>query len=399
MKKLFLLFFLFVFSQSGKAQLTWTVYDTSNSGIPSNLIRGIAEDASGNIWVSTNRGIGKFDGTNWTVYDASNSQLPSNDCNGIADEGDTIWICTTGGFAKFDGTNWTIYNSIFVTCLTIDGNGNKWVGSYFNGVGKFDGTSWTVYDTGNSGLPQNLIRGIAVEPSGIAWFATGNYGGLAKLDGTIWTVYDTSNSGIPDNRTNGISIDNYGNKWVSTQNGLGKFNDTTWTVYDTSNSGLTSNFVLGVRFDLSNNKWIAGGGLGLSILINDSDWIIYDSSNSPIIGSVASIFISNSTRWIGSGYFGLYKLEGDVRVNELEKTKVLIEVYPNPFSVSATLKITTSLKNGILFLYDVLGNEQRSTHIFNSEAKIEKGNLHNGIYFYKIISDGILAGTGKIIVQ
>ncbi len=57
----------------------WTVYNTSNSGLPDNYVSSIAIDGSGNKWIGTwHGGLAKFDGTNWTVYNTSNSGLPDN---------------------------------------------------------------------------------------------------------------------------------------------------------------------------------------------------------------------------------------------------------------------------------------------------------------------------------
>jgi ligand-binding sensor domain-containing protein len=62
-------------------------------------------------------GLAKFDGVNWTVYNTSNSGLPDNDVTAIAiDGGGNKWIGTYGGgLAKFDGVNWTVYN--ILACL------------------------------------------------------------------------------------------------------------------------------------------------------------------------------------------------------------------------------------------------------------------------------------------
>ena len=62
----------------------WTVYDTTNSGLPSNVVWAIAIDGSGNKWIGTRGGLAEFDGTNWTVYNTSNSGLPDNWVEAIA---------------------------------------------------------------------------------------------------------------------------------------------------------------------------------------------------------------------------------------------------------------------------------------------------------------------------
>jgi ligand-binding sensor domain-containing protein len=79
--------------------VNWTVYNTSNSGLPSNYIRALAIDEKGNIWIGTaSQGLVKFDGKNWTVYKRSNSGLPDNNVTAIAIDGrGNKWIATGAG--------------------------------------------------------------------------------------------------------------------------------------------------------------------------------------------------------------------------------------------------------------------------------------------------------------
>jgi hypothetical protein len=82
----------------------WTVFNTANSGLPSNLIWPIVVDAYDDIWIGTyNSGLTMFDGSNWTVYNTSNSDLPDNTINCLAiDASADIWIATqSGGLAVY----------------------------------------------------------------------------------------------------------------------------------------------------------------------------------------------------------------------------------------------------------------------------------------------------------
>ena len=82
----------------------WIVYNTGNSGLPSNYVFCLAFDAPGNLWIGTGqffayggRGLAKFDGESWTVYDTANSGLPSDYVNSLAiGEQGNIWIGTAG---------------------------------------------------------------------------------------------------------------------------------------------------------------------------------------------------------------------------------------------------------------------------------------------------------------
>jgi len=67
----------------------FVIYASWNSGLPDNDVEAITIDGSGNKWIGTHGGLAKFDGTNWTVYNWSNSPLPSNEvyCLGSAENG------------------------------------------------------------------------------------------------------------------------------------------------------------------------------------------------------------------------------------------------------------------------------------------------------------------------
>ncbi len=104
-----------------------------------------------------------------------------NDVRAVAVEGNYIWVGTEGGLVKLDKTtgNMTFYNRSnsglpdnWVLAIAIDGQGNKWIGTWWGGLAKFDGVNWTVYNTSNSGLPDNWVRAIAIDGQGNKWIGT-----------------------------------------------------------------------------------------------------------------------------------------------------------------------------------------------------------------------------------
>lgn len=83
-----------------------------------------------------------------------------------------------------------------------------------------------------------------------------------------------------------------------------------------------------------------------------------------------------------------------------EKTEV--KIYPNPFLYSATIEIKNAelrIKNLELKIYDVLGREVKQQKISQSTFQIQRENLPNGIYFYKIVNDKVSYSQGKFIIQ
>ncbi|MEO0075038.1 MAG: hypothetical protein ABIK31_02885 [candidate division WOR-3 bacterium] len=80
---------------------TFVNRNTSNSGIPSNVINRVFVD-SGRIFVATTSGLGvsSDNGLTFTVYNiTSNPALPSNVINDVEVNGSTVYVATTNGLA------------------------------------------------------------------------------------------------------------------------------------------------------------------------------------------------------------------------------------------------------------------------------------------------------------
>jgi len=116
----------------------------------------------------------------------------------IVDDGDYLWVGTGGGdlvklnkatgdFIVYDKWNSPLPDD-YVPAIAIDGDGNKWIGTWGGGLAKFDGVNWTVYNTSNSGLPYNWVYAIAIDGQGNKWIGT--YGGLAVYrEGGVIKLY------------------------------------------------------------------------------------------------------------------------------------------------------------------------------------------------------------------
>ncbi len=182
-------------------------------------INNLAIDANDNKWVSFgNFGLGIFDGINWVVYNTGNSGLPSDSviCTGF-DLAGNAWIGTKEGAVFKSGTNWTLFDtgnsglpSNEITAVLVNGP-VKWFGTK-NGLVKFDGTTWNVFSTSNSGLPNDSVTALVADDNNNIWIGTRN--GLAKFNNGNWTNFTSGNS--PLNRfINDIDYDAYGRLWVS----------------------------------------------------------------------------------------------------------------------------------------------------------------------------------------
>jgi len=76
-------------------------------------------------------------------------------------------------------------------------------------------------------------------------------------------------------------------------------------------------------------------------------------------------------------------------------------IQPNPFSQAATVNIENAeidFDNAYFIVSDVLGREIRKTKITDYRFSLAKGNLPEGMFFYMIIENSILAASGKFII-
>jgi hypothetical protein len=307
---------------------TWTTYNTSNSGLASNVVLSIAIE-DGTKWFGTSSGVSKFDGTNWTTYNTSNSRLVFNRVDAIAiDRDGNKWFGTGWGVSKFDGQNWTTYTypdlaHYDVNAIAVDAEGNIWFGTEWNGVSKFDGATWTKYNTSNSQLASDHVNAIATDAEGNKWFATKPHctdygctgGGVSKFDGATWTTYNTA-SGLASNYVQCIAIDSAGVKWFGGCVGhawspgkfgcdtaaVSRFDGSTWTTYIAGHSGLVGSQVNAIAIDWQGNKWFGTVWGGVS-RFDGATWTTYNTSNSELANDYVNATITDN-EW--NIWFGTY---------------------------------------------------------------------------------------------
>jgi hypothetical protein len=198
----------------------------------SDYVRAIAVDASGAKWVAT--GSNLETSRLHKIIDTVRTQYAMTSRNPWAVETDrlgNVWVGFASGLLKFNTALETFepvgFPGTRVYKLKVDDAQNLWVGSSAHGLLFYDmqAKQWTAYDTGNSGIPSNLVTDIVIEPSGIKWIGTSM--GLARYAWGGWEVYDNTNSALESNYIRAVGLESDGRVWVSTYEGLYLFNDST----------------------------------------------------------------------------------------------------------------------------------------------------------------------------
>ena len=323
-------------------------------------ITAIYKDRTGFLWIGTQSGLNKYDGSSTTIFNSgptSPHRIPASYISHISQSPDgTLWIATYGGgLAKYNEksnsfepiTELSNNEYSLLKYLFIHSNGMIWVGTKDKGVGVYD----PILNRFDSLLPSNIRNqeigtpfGIIEDELGQIWTAGEN--GLYLIDrkqhqitafplpntpsrslllataieyvssGKIWVGTSTGNLLQFDTKstsyiTNVKPLDvKLG--WISdlahTQNTLWIATDNGFTVIDTtekkhrsftqSNSLLSNDFVISLLAD--DNSLIVGTGNGLNIF-SASSFDRYQSSNSNIFDDVSSFAQQNNQElWVGT---------------------------------------------------------------------------------------------------
>jgi len=163
-----------------------------------------------------------------------------------------------------------------------------------------------------------------------------------------------------------IKLDANGNvKWVTSAGG------------DSYDDGLS------IAVDALGNVYVAGQFQSSTITFDS--YTLTNANPGPADPFVAKIAIVNAG------------------IKTFSENNINVNIFPNPFSTSATLSIDGSetYKYNTIKIYNLLGQEVRSMFIGNqNEITINRDNLAAGMYFYKLITNkNETLATGKMIIE
>ncbi len=257
--------------------LSWNFFLFNNQSTSYlNNILAITIDAFGNKWIGTaGGGLGKFDGTNWNIYSTSNSPLPSNIVKAITiDSQNKMWIGTTAGLAIWDmDTTWTIYQQFSsalmsdnIECIVLAFNDTMWVGTVNGGLTRVVDTSLVTYTILNGGVPDNTIQDIAIGNNGFRWLGCAAHGLSTFLyNSPPFIELSPANSDMPSYTINSLAIDTAGKIICGTyESGLVRYlGGIYWQVFNESTIGLPDSSINDIIVDANGVIWLATTNKGI----------------------------------------------------------------------------------------------------------------------------------------
>ena len=147
-------------------------------GLPHARVRAVTQTRDGYIWLGTGSGLARFDGVSFTVFETRNSGLKENEILALKEDRDGgLWVGTAGGGVTLlkDGrfTSYSIANGLtddFVRQITEDSQGGIWIATN-HGVSRIANGVVRSF-TSKDGLADDVVRQIEEDPAGNIWIAT-----------------------------------------------------------------------------------------------------------------------------------------------------------------------------------------------------------------------------------
>jgi len=339
MKKTILLIVSILFCLVSAWSLPYKIsYLTADNGLSRNLVANIFRDSRGFIWISTNRGLDRYDGYEFLHFNSRNSDNPlqSDNVRCVAeDKNGNLWIGTenglfflnyqTGEINRADSELDTKLNFISrnINFIRKDEQGDLWIG-YDAGLVKIhfssDNETQTedVYQSSSSVsailfFNDNVFVGCNNEVFRIIKGSNGKYNkvsageALKHFQGVVNVLY----------------YDN-GAIWVGTTIGLFKFDPSTenLTAFQanlSNNNMLSSGYITDISKD-QNGDLLIGTLIGLNIYDYRKDKFQHITSESSKDGLslnnnfVSCLLVDNNSIWIGTEKGGINLLTPDFNI-------------------------------------------------------------------------------------
>ena len=249
----------------GKA-VTQYVHTTwrTDDGLPQTSVMKILQTRDGYLWVATQNGIGRFDGTRFTTFNRTNTPgLQDNWISDLAeDRSGRLWIASShGGLTSFRNGIFSHFGGIAelaARTLAAGPDGTIWVGGAGGVTRVRNGKIVRRYTTAD-GLSGDPVRRLLVDGDDSVWIATA--GGLDHLSGGRIRSYSTKD-GLPGGDVVGLYRGSGNSMWVKTLGSdLVRWADGHFTPWKTK--GVAGPAVHDMLVDRNGNLWIASTTQGL----------------------------------------------------------------------------------------------------------------------------------------
>lgn len=329
-RSLYLFACAFVISLSVCGQTPAYKNYTTLDGLPSDIVYSIMQDDDGFIWISTDKGVCRFDGTHFKTFTMADGLTGSTILKTIQDKDGRIWFLAFNGKLCFyrDGKIHNPDNDTLLKKITFTASPyifyqnttrNIWLSSpnsstlyrlssdtiqtyhvpspvfsiWEDKQGKIKmivgGGALTITDTGYIFTKMDAYKTIGsiyhIPGDTVMWVITGEGIITSDLDGNVLRFGRPSNYSLAN--VQGFQADNSGNVWLSTLNGVVQFDS--GTISPAHEHIFLTNHIFSSAFkDRDNNFWFGSEGSGV-YRIPSLGSRVYDYASGLMDNNVASV--------------------------------------------------------------------------------------------------------------
>jgi len=315
-----------IFYDVAKDKFTHINEHSPNIRLNNSIVRGIAQDNLGYVWVATDHGgLNVIDKEKQTIrYQLHNpsdeKSLAQNSINCMYKDRDgIIWLGSfKQGVSYYHESivRFPLFRELDVNTFVEDSKRNVWLGSNGKGLiywdrdkGTFNSFRHNVNDANS--LSADVIVSMTKDRDQSLWVGT-YFGGLNKFDGKKFTNYMHNPSdpqSIADESVWELLEDSRGNLWIGTlQGGLDMF-DRKSNIFRHYRNGddnsIKTNYVTVIEEDSNGNIWV-GTGFGIDVLERETGRFVHyatDPTNPNSLSNNSILWIHEDSRkliWVGT---------------------------------------------------------------------------------------------------
>ncbi len=264
----------------------------SGSGLSNNYVLSIAQDNKGFVWLATESGLNRFDGTSFRRFDRGELGLAADEIQRLTADGQGryLWICTQrNGLDRLDCDTYEVTHysdgpepgqlaSNGITDAEPAPDGKVWVSTYTSGLDRLDPATGEIkhFNTSTvSGWPDNSLWTVMASADGKLYLGH-VAAGLTVFNPATGALRNFRNNpadpeSLPGDQVRAVAIDSHGNVWAGTNRGLALYNpdEGNFTVFrhDPLDPGsLVSDNIYHLSFSRDGRLWISTENGGVSTL-------------------------------------------------------------------------------------------------------------------------------------
>lgn len=285
---------------------TWVL----ENGLPQNTVQALAQTSDGFLWVGTEAGLARFDGSGFEIFDRnSRPALPAGDIHCLlAGAGGILWIGTSEGLARLQSgaiTVLTTHNGLpsnDIRALSLD-TGDRILVATAGGEAEIQGAQVVPASSDESQTPASSSKVVFSARLADGQFARATRSFLVIPQQGKELRFATGQQ-LPGNRIQSLIADREGTLWVGTDGGLARIVNGKLQLFPASDS-LSAVSVLSLLEDREGDLWIGTETEGLHILRDRRFFTFGEREGLASDATTSVVQDRNGTLWVGTAGSGL----------------------------------------------------------------------------------------------